>query len=76
MRLVCGDSVDLHEFVVNQEKRDGKTLGEEILVTIMKDIVNGNCKITGTQTDHDRAMMWIEFTWTWTQEPHESEGDT
>lgn len=68
MRLVCGDSVDLHEFVVNQEKRDGKTLGEEILVKIMKDIINGDCKITGSQTDHGKAMMWIEFTWNWRTE--------
>lgn len=65
MRLVVGDSTDLHDFVAEQEKRDKKTLGEEILIKIMKDIVNGECKITGSQTDHEKAMMWIEFTWEW-----------
>ena len=75
MRFVVGDSTDLHDFVVEQENRDKKTLGEEILIQIMKGIVNGECKITGSQTDHERAMMWIEFTWEWKkEEPDASEG--
>lgn len=68
MRLVIGNSKALHDFVVNEKK---KTLAEEIMATIFTDIINKDCMITGSQTDHEQKKMWIEFTWDWRDEEYE-----
>ena len=65
MRVAVGEQTDINKFIEEQEARKPKPLGEEIMVSILKDMVAGDCKITASKTDHETKKMWIEFTWEW-----------
>lgn len=57
---------DLINFVEAQEARsDGekkRTLSDVIRAEIVSKIIQGDCKITGSATDHNQKKMWVEFT--------------
>lgn len=53
---------DLIEFVENENEREGKTLGDAIKADILKKLIQGDCKITGSATDHKKKKMFVEFT--------------
>ena len=53
---------DLIDFVKAQNDREGKTLGDAIKVDILENLIRGDCKITGSATDHKKKKMFVEFT--------------
>lgn len=52
---------DLLEFVEEQEKNKSKTFGEYLHVELLKDLINGKCKITGTVTNHKTGKLYVEY---------------
>lgn len=53
---------DLINFVKSENEREGKTLGDAIKADILKKLIQGDCKITGSATDHKKKKMFVEFT--------------
>ena len=57
---------DLLDFVETQEEkeeREGRAvLGDSIKATILRKLIEGDCKITGSVTSHEKKKMWVEFT--------------
>lgn len=62
MKVVVGDQESINEFI-NYSETKKLTLGESVLVDILKQMIDGDCKITASKTDHDTKQMWIEITW-------------
>ena len=53
---------DLIEFVKAQEAKPyPHTLGEALVKEILKDIINGNARISGCITNHEKKRMYLEF---------------
>ena len=57
---------DLLSFVEAQEESERTTgravLGDSIKATILRKLIEGDCRITGSATDHEKKKMWVEFT--------------
>ena len=53
---------DLVSFVEAENERERKTLGDAIKADIVEKIIQGDCKITGSATDHEKKKMFVEFT--------------
>jgi len=53
---------DLIDFVDEEDHRDGKTLGEHLIATILRKLIDGECTITGCCTDHAKKKMFVEYT--------------
>ena len=53
---------DLINFVKSENEREGKTLGDALKVDILEKLIQGDCKITGSATDHKKKKMFVEFT--------------
>lgn len=53
---------DLIDFVKTEEERKGKTLGDAIKADVLKKLIDGDCKITGSATNHKKKKMYVEFT--------------
>lgn len=70
MKISVGMNDDLKAFVDESEnQRNGqRTLGEAIVAQIGMDMIQGNCRLTASRTDHDKKKMWCEFTWEWEDE--------
>ena len=61
-RIAVGEQDDLNEFIKGIESMR-LTLGESILVDILKQMIKEDCQITASKTDHEAGKMWIEVTW-------------
>ena len=53
---------DLINFVKSENEREGKTLGDALKADILEKLIQGDCKITGSATDHKKKKMFVEFT--------------
>ena len=62
MRIAVGEQDDLNQFIKGIESMR-LTLGESILVDILKQMIKEDCQITASKTDHEAGKMWIEVTW-------------
>ena len=45
----------------NKDKKN-QVLGKVLLTDIVKNLISGDAKITGSVTDHNQKRMWVEFT--------------
>ena len=53
---------DLLDFVKAQEEKPWPhTLGDAILTTILKDIIKGDARISGSVTNHEKKRMYLEI---------------
>lgn len=55
---------DLLEFVKEQDAKAnaGKVIfGEYLLNDLLKMLISGKCKITGTVTDHEKGKLYVEY---------------
>ena len=53
---------DLVDFVKTQEEKPyPHTLGDVILVEILKDIIKGDARISGSVTNHKKKRMYLEI---------------
>ena len=53
---------DLVDFVKAQEEKPWPhTLGDAILVEILKDIIKGDARISGSATNHKKKRMYLEI---------------
>ena len=53
---------DLLDFVKAQEEKPWPhTLGDAILTTILKDIIKGDARISGSVTNHKKKRMYLEI---------------
>ena len=53
---------DLVNFVKEQEEKPWPhTLGDAILVEILKDIIKGDARISGSCTNHKKKRMYLEI---------------
>lgn len=53
---------DLVDFVKAQEEKPWPhTLGDAILVEILKDIIKGDARISGSVTNHKKKRMYLEI---------------
>ena len=53
---------DLIDFVKAQEEKPWPhTLGDAILVEILKDIIKGDARISGSVTNHKKKRMYLEI---------------
>lgn len=62
MKVFVGDQESINKFI-NYAETNKLRLGESVLVEILKQMIDGDCKITASKTDHDTKQMWIEITW-------------
>lgn len=54
---------DIIDFVAKQEAQEGKqVLGDAISAAILRHIIDGECRITGSVTDHGKKKMFVEYT--------------
>lgn len=53
---------DIIDFVEKQEAQKGKqVLRDAISAAILRHIIDGECRITGIVTDHDKKKMFVEY---------------
>jgi len=53
---------DLLNFVKEQEEKPyPHRLGDAILVEILKDIIKGDARISGSVTNHEKKRMYLEI---------------
>lgn len=52
---------DLKAFIKTEEQKENRTLGDWTKRWILKSIIDGKCKITGSATDHSKKKMYVEF---------------
>lgn len=55
---------DLLNFVKEQDEKskNGKVVfGDYLLKELLKDLISGRCKITGTVTDHKKGKLYVEY---------------
>lgn len=55
---------DLLNFVKEQDEKskNGKLVfGDYLLKELLKDLISGKCKITGTVTDHGKGKLYVEY---------------
>ncbi len=53
---------DLLDFVKAQEEKPWPhTLGDDLLATILKDIIKGDARISGSVTNHKKKRMYLEI---------------
>ncbi|MBR4576782.1 MAG: hypothetical protein IKO25_06215 [Clostridia bacterium] len=66
---------DLIDFVKAQEADTSPhTLGEALVKEILKDIINGNARISGCVTNHAKKRMYLELTF-YEEDTNEQAGD-
>lgn len=54
---------DIIDFVKTQEAQEGnRVLRDVISAAILRDIIDGECRITGSVTDHKKKKMFVEYT--------------
>ena len=54
---------DLMDFVEEQEAKEGKhTLGDVLIAEILRKIIDGDCRMSGCATNHEKKRMYVEFT--------------
>ena len=52
---------DLLNFVKEQEEKPyPHTLGDALLTEILKDIISGNARLSGSVTNHEKKRMYLE----------------
>ena len=52
---------DLLNFVKEQEEKPyPHTLGDALLAEILKEIINGNARLSGCVTNHEKKRMYLE----------------
>lgn len=70
---------DLITFVETQEAKSERgeksTLSDVIRADIVKKIIEDDCRITGSATDHSKKIMWVEFTFYSKEAEDEEEHD-
>lgn len=67
---------DLLDFVKAQkEKPYPHTLGEDILTTILEEIIKGDARISGSVTDHKEKRMYLEISFYENDEDSKQEGE-
>lgn len=56
---------DLLNFVMEQDekaKKNGKVVfGDYLLNDLLKMLISGKCKITGTVTDNEKGKLYVEY---------------
>lgn len=55
---------DLLNFVKEQDEKskNGKVVfGEYLLNDLLKQLISGDCKITGVLTDHGKGKLFVEY---------------
>ena len=55
---------DLLNFVKEQDEKakGGKVVfGDYLLNELLKDLISGKCKITGTVTDHNKGKLYVDY---------------
>lgn len=55
---------DLLNFVKEQDEKNKKgkvVFGDYLLNELLKDLISGKCKITGTVTDHEKGKLYVEY---------------
>lgn len=53
---------DLRSFIEIEESKEDRTLADWVIKWILEKIIEGDCKITGSATDHNLKKMYVEFT--------------
>lgn len=52
---------DLRSFIEKEKDKENRTLADWVVQWILEKIIDGDCKITGSATDHDKKKMYVEF---------------
>ena len=55
---------DLLEFVKEQDEKseNGELIfGDYLLKELLKDLISGKCKITGTVSDYKKGKLYVEY---------------
>lgn len=54
---------DLISFVEEQEQKPyPHTLGESLTADILRKFIDGDCRMSGCATNHEKKTMYLEFT--------------
>lgn len=53
---------DLISFIEKEKGKENRTLSDWVVRWILEKIIDGECKITGSATDHTEKKMYVEFT--------------
>lgn len=54
---------DLISFVEEQEAKPyPHVLGESLTASILRHFINGDCRMSGCATNHEKKTMYLEFT--------------
>lgn len=60
---------DLISFIEREKGKENRTLADWTVQWILESIIDGECKITGSATDHEEKKMYVEFSFY--QEEHD-----
>lgn len=64
---------DLIEFIKKQDAKPyPHVLGESIMAEVLREIINGNARVSGCAKNDAKGTMYIEFTF-WENEPLKGE---
>lgn len=68
MSILSQIDVELHKDLLNfvkeqdEKAKGGKVVfGDYLLNELLKNLISGKCKITGTVTDHSKGKLYVEF---------------
>ena len=66
---------DLISFVEKVKDKENRTLADWVVQWILEKIIDGDCKITGSATDHHKKKMYVEFSFYNYEERKEEEDE-
>lgn len=68
MSILSQIDVELHKGLLNfvkeqdEKSKNGKVVfGDYLLNDLLKMLISGKCKITGTVTDHNNGKLYVEY---------------
>ena len=52
---------DLLDFIKKREAEKNQPFGKALVADLLKDLINGDCKITGCAKNDKTGKLWVEY---------------
>ena len=52
---------DIFDFIKQQEAEKNQPFGKVLVAELLKELINGNCMITGCAKNDRTGKMWVEY---------------
>lgn len=52
---------EILDFIEKQESKKNQPLGRALVASILRKLVDGDCRITGCASDNKTGKLWVEY---------------